>query len=232
LKGKLKGIYKDLLKEYGHQGWWPVSGVADKNSSDDLIQRGYHRKDYSIPKDRSQVFEICAGAVLTQNTSWKNAEAALNNLKQCGILSPKGILSSDSGVLCEAIRPARYFNQKSVYLRAFSDFFINSENSLDPGRDDLLSVKGVGKETADAMLLYAYFKPVFVIDAYTRRMFGFIGMIDPKAPYDIIQEMFQKALKPDIAIYQEYHALIVEHGKYFYSKKPYGKGDYILERYL
>ncbi|MFW5960200.1 MAG: endonuclease III domain-containing protein, partial [Chitinivibrionales bacterium] len=106
---KLIKIYKALFREYGYQGWWPVTGVADKTSDDPLKQRGYHQGDYDIPLNRSQTFEICLGAVLTQNTSWKNAESAVSNLREKGLLSPERILRCRKETLSEAIRPARYY---------------------------------------------------------------------------------------------------------------------------
>ncbi len=220
---KIYKIYKILHHTYGPQGWWPVSGKGKENGVKDDAGHllNYHPNNYSYPNTESQKFEICAGAILTQNTGWIGAEKALLNLKKINALNPSVILKMDEWELKSAIRPAGYYNQKSSKLRKFSSFFL-SLNKRTPSREELLSVWGIGKETADSMLLYAFKKPTFVVDAYTKRIFANLGFMDETSSYDEIKDLFEKNLKPDLAVYQEYHALIVEHAKRHYSKKPYG----------
>ena len=199
-------IYSMLLKRYGPQGWWP------------LLVNGYHKGDYSYPKNSRQRFEICVGAILTQNTAWNNVKTALAHLKAVNALSAKGMADLNERALKEAIRPAGYFNQKAKKLKGFVRFFMALKGRT-PTRKELLAVWGIGPETADSILLYAYNVPSFVIDAYTRRILRNLGLMDGKASYDEIKELFEEALEPDVALFQEYHALLVEHAKRFYSKK-------------
>ena len=129
-----------------------------------------------------------------------------------------------------AIRPSGYFNQKYNYLRNISEFYISLEGQV-PERKDLLSVKGVGPETADSILLYAYSEKEFVVDAYTRRIFSYWGLINEKDSYNKIKNLFEDNFDGDVNDYQEYHALIVEHAKNHYFKKPYGANDNILNNF-
>lgn len=188
---KLLNFYKKLLDKFGYQGWWPINNK-------------YHPKDYDYPKTQKQVFEICIGALLTQNTSWLNASKALNNLIINDLLNPDKLLRNDFKHL---IRPAGYYNQKFEYIKNFSKFFKNL-NGRTPKRKELLSVKGVGFETADSILLYAYKIPTFVVDAYTRRVFNL-----KNESYNEIKEIFESELPKDYELFQEYHALIVEYAK-------------------
>ncbi len=130
----------------------------------------------------------------------------------------------------EAIRPSGYFNQKYNYLRNISEFYTSLEGQV-PKRKDLLSVKGVGPETADSILLYAYCEKEFVVDAYTRRIFTYLGLINEKDSYNKIKKLFEDNFDGDVNDYQEYHALIVEHAKNHYLKKPYGENDNILNNF-
>lgn len=173
---------------------------------------GYHPGNYSYPKTKKQVFEICCGAILTQNTGWVQVEKALLALKKLGILGPHGILECAPDVLKNAIKPAGYFNQKAKKLVLFTEFFMKL-NRTTPARENLLNVWGIGPETADSILLYAFKVPVFVVDAYTKRIFSRIGLCKKDAHYEEVQMLFEKNLKRDVKIYQEYHALIVEHAK-------------------
>jgi len=127
-------------------------------------------------------------------------------------------------ILKEAIRCAGFLNQKSVYIRKIARFFIDL-NGQTPTRKQILEVKGVGEETADSILLYAYKKPEFVIDAYTRRILFNWGLIEEKVKYKDVKELFESNLPRDVPLFQEYHALIVEHAKRYYQKKPYGLSD-------
>ena len=211
MKGRenLMQIYRAMLAEYGCQGWWPVI-----NSKTLLCE--YHA---GAPRNNADKFEICAGAVLTQNTAWANVQKALINLKRIGALSPKKILSLKRETLLAAVRPCGYFNQKSKKLVRFSEFYLSLRGRT-PTREELLSVWGVGKETADSMLLYAYSVPVFVVDAYTRRIFSRLGLVREKEEYDTIRKFFEKNLEKDAKLFQEFHALIVEHAKRHCAKKP------------
>lgn len=184
--------YRILFELYGEQHWWPCRSGSR--------------------------WEIVAGAILTQNCAWRNVEKALQNLSSLGLDKPENISQSDMEVLRDAIRPAGFFKQKSVYLKEIAAFFVEheaeysrkaSESELKKRRDKLLAVKGVGRETADSILLYAFRQPIFVIDAYTRRMAGRHLGIDGALPYDELQRIFMNALPREVQIYNEYHALIV-----------------------
>ncbi len=130
----------------------------------------------------------------------------------------------DEEILKEAIRCAGFLNQKSVYIREIARFFIDLNGQI-PTRKQILEVKGVGEETADSILLYAYKQPEFVIDAYTRRILFNWGLIEEKIRYKDVKELFESNLPRDVPLFQEYHALIVEHAKRYYQKKPYGLND-------
>lgn len=219
--GLLKDTYSLLLKRYGPQGWWPILAHDGTNPTKAGSINGYHVGDYSFPKDTSQQFEICAGAVLTQNTGWPSVEKALMNLDRAGILDAKRISEASPEKIKQLIRPAGYFNQKTAYLKNFADFFIRiNKTGHIPSREEVLHVKGIGNETADSILLYAFRQPEFVIDAYTRRIFSRIGIIDPRAAYVDVKKMFESNLKKDVKLFQEYHALIVEHAKRHCTTTP------------
>jgi len=195
---KLKQLYKKLLKEYGHQGWWPL---LNKNTK--LCE--YHK---GSPQNDTERFEIIVGAILTQNTSWKNVEKALCNLKKENILGKKKILNVKEKKLAQIIRPAGYFNLKAKKLKKAASFFTKNKN---PTRKQLLEVWGIGPETADSILLYAFNKPFFVVDAYTHRVMERLGY--SKNSYDSLQKLFHNNVPKNVAVYNEFHALIVEHGK-------------------
>lgn len=218
MKTLLVGVHKKLLTEYGPRGWWPLASMAGKKGFDKF---GYHKGSYNYPKTNAQRFEICVGAILTQNTSWKQAEKAIESLQKSNCLTPQKILTADSQRLAQLIRPAGYFNQKAKKLRIFSEFFLkkslkNKRNT--PRRDELLKVWGIGPETADSILLYAYNMPEFVVDTYTKRLCLELGITEENTKYnnmkyEDIKELFQQSLSKDVHMFQEYHALIVEHGK-------------------
>jgi endonuclease-3 related protein len=224
----IKDIYILLLRRYGPQGWWPIISHDGTNPTKAGSINGYHVSDYSFPKNSSQRFEICAGAVLTQNTSWPSVEKALVNLEKAGLLDAKKIAETDAETIKQLIKPAGYFNQKTSYLKNFTEFFLKIDRARRvPSRADILAVKGIGNETADSILLYAFKRPEFVVDAYTKRIFSRIGMIDAKAKYDDIKAIFESNLKKKerqdaetIRIFQEYHALIVEHAKRHCGTRP------------
>ena len=182
-------FYHRLFDYYGEQHWWPCKS--------------------------GNRWEIVAGAILTQNTAWANVEKALANLEKSGWTTPESILSASDDDLREVIRPAGFFMQKSVYLKEMATFFLAHENEFLKSKDIwgmrrlLLSVKGVGKETADDILLYVFKKPVFIIDDYTRRVAERHLRLNGKMPYDALQKEFMDALPVDLDLYGEYHALIL-----------------------
>ncbi len=209
-KRELEEIYKKLLAEYGYQGWWPLF-----NGKTGKIE--YHQKDYILPKNDAQRFEICLGAILTQNTSWKNAEKALKNLRENNLLKRDKLILINSAKLAELIKSSGYNNQKAKKIKEFITFL---DSGKEISRENLLSVWGVGRETADSMLLYAYQRPIFVIDAYTKRIFSRIGLCNENISYDNLQQIFQNNLDNNSQLFNEYHALLVEHGKRHCKKIP------------
>lgn len=210
---KLLIIYEALLKHYGPQGWWPLTSLVEEGKDG-----GYHPGDYEHPKTELDAYEIIVGAILTQNTSWSAVERAIQNLRQIGALDPHALLSLSDSELKRAIKPAGFYNQKALYLKEATKFFMSLSKKT-PTRKDLLSVKGVGNETADSILLYAYKQPQFVIDAYTKRIAFALNLADESAGYMELKKLFESNLPKDVALYQEFHALLVEHAKHFYSKK-------------
>jgi len=190
----LIGIYEILLEEYGKQEWWPADTP----------------------------FEVALGAILTQNTNWNNVEKAMASLKEACELTPEGILSLTPEHLEEAIRSSGYYRQKAARLRGFCRFLMDNyggELSRMGGydtrklREELLSLNGIGPETADSILLYALDKPTFVVDAYTIRLFSRLGLCDERGKYHDVQALFIDNLVPDARMFNEYHALIVTHCK-------------------
>ena len=187
--GAIPALFEALFAMYGEQHWWPSRSGSR--------------------------WEIAAGAVLTQNTAWTNVEKALANLERAGWTTPEAILAAPEAALREVIRPAGFFMRKAVSLKNAAAFFRDRErdflssNDLPALRRELLAIGGVGPETADDILLYAFQKPVFVIDAYTRRVAARHLKMDGTLPYDDLQQLFMAALPPDPALYGEYHALIL-----------------------
>lgn len=209
-------IYLKLFEHYGAQGWWPFLDV------------GYHPNDYSYPKNSDQIFEVALGSILTQNTTFVSVTKAMNNLQKNNCTTSESIKNMEVEKLKELIKPAGYFNQKTNYILEFIKFYDSLDGEI-PTRDELLKVKGVGEETADSILLFGYRQCEFKVDAYTKRLFIHLGLVDEKAKYkdikSLVENEFEATIKDkDILVnsYQEFHALIVEHGKHYYSKKPYG----------
>ena len=185
-------LFKQLFTEYGPQHWWPAETP----------------------------FEVMVGAILTQNTAWANVERAINNLKENHCLSPEGILSVRIDSLAEYLRPSGYFNIKAKRLSNFCQWYVGEGQfdvlvswSTEKLRKELLSVNGVGPETADDILLYAFERPVFVIDAYTRRIFSRLGLVSADEGYEHLRSRFESSLPAEAAMFNEYHALIVVHAK-------------------
>ena len=224
LKVQVKNIYQKLYELYGPQGWWPLVNYRGTSPNKTGVTQGYHPLNYDLPEERNDIYEVILGAILTQNTTWQQANKAIQNLNRLNALKPENLLSLNEDALKSAIRTAGFLNQKSNYLKAVTKFYIKLDGTI-PTRKELLRVKGVGNETADSILLYAFKQPEFVVDAYTTRIFTHLGIADRKIKYLMLKELFQSNLAPDVAVYQEYHALLVEHAKRYYSKKPYGVGD-------
>jgi endonuclease-3 related protein len=203
-------LYKKLFSLYGAQGWWPLKSECKG--------KGYHPNEFGLPKTKKGKFEVCMGAILTQNTSWIQVEKALNNLFAEKINTAEKILKTDSGTIANLIAPAGYRNQKTNYLKNISEWFIKTYTSkpipyTPELRAKLLQVKGVGEETADSILLYAFHLPTFVIDTYTRRTLAALKIFDEKNRYETLRSWFMDNLEPSVELFQEYHALFVEHGK-------------------
>jgi len=190
-------IYRLLFDAYGAQHWWP----ADTS------------------------FEMMLGAILTQNTAWTNVEKAIANLKRADALDAQAILKMDEAQLRELIRPSGFFNQKAARLKIFSDFYLEHGGleglrQMDKPRAALLALHGIGPETADSMLLYALDEPVFVIDAYTRRIFARLGLTTPDVSYHELQNLFHAQLPMEVPLFNDYHALIVQHAKQHCRVRP------------
>ncbi|MCB1195016.1 endonuclease III domain-containing protein [bacterium] len=204
--------FKHLFSAYGQQDWWPAETP----------------------------FEMIIGAILTQNTTWKNVETCIGALRERGVLEPRRLMEIPAEELAQIIRTSGYFNQKTKKITHFLNFF-HAEYSLcietmrkeplELLRMKLLALHGIGPETADSILLYALDKPVFVVDAYTRRIFGRHGLINPYAGYETIRSLFEENLENDAYLFNEYHALIVAVGKRHCGTVPKCEGC-PLQRYL
>ncbi len=225
---KIRLIYTKLYNLYGPQGWWPLMNYRGSNPTKTGVSKGYHPLNYDLPETRNEIYEIILGAILTQNTTWSNAEKALNNLNNLNALYPENLLKLNDDTLKKAIRCAGFLNQKADYIKEITKFYISLEESI-PTRKEILTVKGVGNETADSILLYAYKQSEFVVDAYTKRIFTHYGLINKKDNYNKIKNLLESNLDNDVIVYNEYHALIVEHAKRYYSQKPYGTEDPLLQ---
>jgi len=232
---KIYKIYNLLFEKYGAQGWWPYLNFDGVNESKTGNIEGYHIGDYSYPKNDDQIFEVALGSILTQNTTFVSVIKAMKNLNSKGGITKDDIKALSIEELKEAIRPAGYFNQKANYILNYIEFYESLDGRV-PRREEVLSVKGVGEETADSILLYGYNQAQFKADAYTKRMLLELGFISEKAKYKDMKSLMETSLKEITTneeelriIYQEYHALIVEHGKHYYSKKPYGVGCFLKE---
>jgi endonuclease III related protein len=226
---KVMKIYKILYEAYGPQGWWPFLNYEGQNSSKEGNTEGYHILDYTFPRNENEVFEVCLGSILTQNTTFTSVVKSLHNLNDINHLCYKKIKTMPIDELKILIRPSGYHNQKSNYILEFINFFEALGNKI-PTRNELLQIKGIGPETADSILLFGFNQAQFKVDAYTKRILVHNKLICENAKYDDIKYFMEKEIKQEIKdekeliiIYQEYHALIVNHAKQYYSKKPYGK---------
>jgi endonuclease-3 related protein len=196
----LSEIYRLLYDAFGPQHWWPGETP----------------------------FEIMTGAILAQNTNWTNVEKAIANLKSAGYLTPDALHRIDHTQLAELIRPAGYYNIKAKRLKNFVNWLFDNYSgelanlqTIYTGqlREELLAIKGVGRETADSILLYALGRPVFVVDAYTARITLRHELIEPGADYEQLRELFQSNLPEGVPFFNEYHALLVRAGKEFCKTK-------------
>ncbi len=187
-------IYRRLYEAYGPQGWWPGETP----------------------------FEVIVGAILTQQVGWRNVEKAIENLKAEGLMAPDALARAPVEEIAALIRPTGYYNQKARKLKAFLEFLATRHRGdidelfalpVQRLRAELLSVPGIGAETADSIVLYAAGKPSFVVDAYTRRILARLGLIEGREAYEEIRELFMETLPADVRLYNEYHALLVRHGK-------------------
>ena len=198
--------------------WWPI-----------VIDQTAHYGDGFSQKERTpdEILEIAIGAILTQNTNWKNVVMAIHNLKQGQLLNIDALAQIETSKLAALIRPSGYYNQKAKKIKYFIDFVQNElsgklenlKNKANP-RELLLQIWGIGEETADSILLYGYNLPFFIVDAYCKRLFSRIGSLEGKQNYSEIQAIFHQKLPKDAYIYKEYHALIVEIGKLSCRAKP------------
>ncbi|MCK5186089.1 MAG: endonuclease III domain-containing protein [Deltaproteobacteria bacterium] len=198
---KLLKIYQKLYNAIGPRHWWPGDSP----------------------------FEVIIGAILTQNTSWKNVETAIKALKEYNLLDPVRLLKVDEGILANTIKSSGFFNIKTKRIKNFIRFlFENYQGSLEkmfsenltPLREKLLKINGIGPETADSILLYAGGKPIFVVDAYTRKILLRHNLISKAAGYSETQALFMENLEKDVRMFNEYHALLVYVGKYFCKRIP------------
>lgn len=197
MEDKLLSLYKTLLARYGELHWWPAKTP----------------------------YEVMVGAVLTQNTAWRNVEKAITNFG--GRLTPETVLNTDPGELAEIIRPSGCFNQKAVYLKAVTEWFgmygfsvpTVQREPLGKLRAELLLTKGIGEETADSILLYAFGFPTFVVDAYTIRLCNRYPITAGKM-YKTVKELFEGNIPQSTEVYKNFHALVVMNAKKYCRKKP------------
>ncbi len=199
MQAKFETIFKRLSAAFGPQHWWPGDTP----------------------------FEIIVGAILTQNTSWTNVEKAIANLKRAHLLTPQRLHAASTTEITALVRPSGYYNLKALKLKAFVHFLFEAHHGrlvhlwasdVSALRDVLLGVYGIGPETADSIIMYAEDKPIFVVDAYTRRIAARLGLATETATYDDLQHLFMHNLPLDASLFNEYHALLVMLGKKYCKK--------------
>ncbi len=201
----LLALYDRLLQTFGPQHWWPADTP----------------------------FEVLVGAILTQNTAWRNVKLSIALLKENGLLSQESLRVIPEAELALIIRSSGYYNQKARRLKAFLDHldhywrgdlnrFLAQE--MDDLRSELLGMHGIGPETADSIVLYAADQPSFVVDAYTLRIFSRHGWVPKKTRYEELRRFFMEALPPDVPLFKEYHGLLVRLGHLYCRKRPLCSG--------
>ncbi len=214
-------IYDLLLDRFGSQGWWPTTREGDVDGS-------YHPKPRVKNLSEKEQFEICLGAILTQNTAWSNVGKALSQLHLQGLVAPEALLRAPFPSLASLIRSSGYFRQKAKRLKAFSKYLVQNYNGkvssflnqpLGKLRLELLALHGIGPETADSILLYAGSHAIFVVDAYTKRIGQRVGLFHSDK-YAEVQNYFHSHLKKSPALFNEFHALFVALGKEFCRPTP------------
>ena len=197
----LLSIYEKLSERYSPCNWWPAESS----------------------------FEVILGAILTQNTSWHNVEKALKNLKRVNGLEPENIAALTGDDLINAIRPSGFYKQKAKTIKAFLEYYKYKYNykirnipkaTLDIIRQELLSIYGIGEETADCILLYAFNIPTFVVDEYTKRILSRVGLIETGVTKKLLKDIIENALQKNTSLYNEFHALFVNLGKEYCRKNP------------
>lgn len=197
----LHEMYSRLSDEFGPTGWWPARTP----------------------------FEVAVGAVLTQNTAWRNVEKAIKNLREHRLLSVRSLSRIPPSKLAQLLRPAGYFRLKSQRLKNLVNFIQHeyagsmarmARQNTDRLREELLGVSGIGPETADSILLYALGKPVFVVDAYTKRILSRHSIVKEEVKYEDLRSFFEERLPHDVALFKEFHALLVKLGSQFCKKRP------------
>lgn len=207
-KQKVRKLNHTLYQAYGSQGWWPTTSKPGEPPM------YYPGREGRIVSDH-EAFEIITGSILTQNTSWSNAEKAIMNLSRLNMLEIKKIIKGDDKLLAASIIPARYYNQKSARLKQIAENIIKEGGikklrsfSTKTLRALLLSWNGIGQETADSILCYAFSRDIFVVDAYTRRLFHKLNL--PSGTYEEIQSLVHQSIKASAAEYGDFHARIVK----------------------
>lgn len=201
MKKRLLRIYNRLFRSLGPQGWWPAEDA----------------------------FEVIIGAILTQNTAWANVEKAIRNIKEKGLMSPEALYALPFEELEFLIRPAGYYRVKAARLKPLLEYIVVKHKGnleamfkqpMESLREDLLNLHGIGEETADSILLYAGGYPIFVVDAYTKRILIRHGLVRGNAPYKEVQALFMENLPMEAKLFNEFHALLVATGKRFCRKNP------------
>lgn len=213
--------YNVLSKKWGSQGWWPVTPSGGRSPR-------YARAARLSGKNATERFEIALGALLTQNTAWANVVKALESLIQAQAMTPQAILDLPQNALEQTIRSSGYFRQKAKKIKIFAHYVKHNlsgdlknlmRQPLQEARQELLAIYGIGKETADSILLYALGQPIFVIDAYTRRIATRMGWSNSQ-DYDTLRQQLEAQLPRSVALYNDYHALLVELAKQFCRTQP------------
>lgn len=197
----IRRVFEQLLSTLGPQYWWPADGP----------------------------FEVIVGAILTQNTAWRNVKLAIGKLRESDLLTSRAISAVPLSELAPLIRSSGYYNQKARKLKVFCDHLQNHwqgqlkdflSQDMEKLRTELLGLHGIGQETADSIILYAARQPSFVVDAYTYRIFHRHGWVPESIAYEDLRSFFMEAMEPDVAMFQEYHALLVRTGHLYCRRKP------------